>query len=112
MTAQADKPKPIGYQAEIYVEAYKTLRKYKEVELIFEGPIKVWELAPRPFNKADHGLTKPRSLEGWMVPVSTKFESKDQLWLTFKVEVLDLPKLGNVAAITEIHSIIGRCWRP
>ena len=46
---------------------------------------------------------KPRSLEGWLVPV--QLDGK-QLWLSFKVEVLDFPKLGSLEAIKEFHSII------
>ncbi len=94
-----------GYQAEIYKEAYKTLSKYKEVTLTQSGPTKISKLKTRPFKKENHGLMKPASLEGWLVPI--RFPSDERLlWLSFKVEVLDFPKLGRVEAIKEFHSII------
>ena len=96
-----------GYQDEIYKEAYKTLIKYKEVTLVPSvrdaGVVKVFKLKTRPFKKADHGHMKPASLEGWMVPVLLEGRP---LWLSFKVEVLDFPKLGRQEATKEFHSII------
>ena len=106
LTAQAIEE---GYQAEIYKEAYKTLTKYKEVSLVPSvrggGVTKVSKLKTRPFKKENHGLMKPRSLEGWLVPVRLPSDER-LLWLSFKVEVLDFPKLGRVEAIKEFHSII------
>ena len=113
LTAQADKNgvearKGFEYEAEIFNEAYKTLIKYKEVSSTLHtnlGEIKISKLKTRPFKKENHGLMKPRSLEGWLVPIRLPSDER-LLWLSFKVEVLDFPKLGSLKPTKEFHVII------
>jgi hypothetical protein len=111
---------PIGDQANIYAEVYRALHKYKEVDLTFVGPIQVIKKETRKFREEDHGMLKPRSLELWGVPVLSReilmspfpgeFEAnpiplKQTLQLTFNVEVLDFPALGNTPAHSEFVNI-------